>query len=896
MAPSSIPSHLVPFLSSPQTPFDAVVDALEEWISVRRTKGDTLFEVSVGLAELEDRTPPHLARAFDRARYVTNIPQPSDLTPPTGPFPLSRSASPETILHHLLSYPTPTLEHSREVILEYVLAREGKLKEKKPGRGGKGTLGRDGFEEISRRLGEIEDGLRGLFSPRGPTADLPSSSRNPYPSPKPDNELDESRQLGLALLLSLRLSLSYFTLQELANQLVVLPVADAERTLVQHIRRRVAGEGRWGVAKELEYVESIALSRRRALKSAFRSAKARTNLPPRPNYPIPLPAPSKSVCIKLLNAFAKDFESVPSAPVTPAFSPAGEKSYFARRTPYSPANSAVGGSPKTPHSTLPPSLGSPSSQSAVLDDPNPLANYALELVSEYLTREKREQMAKAKWAKSGRDQLSKDLGEIEAATCMIKSAAGPQASKLLPIFLLLRRTFALPASPLPAGITEPYLDILPAPPDPDDVPLREPTVQTTTAALYVNPRLDDARALDVIEELVETEKEHVESMGATYDEMVDWVVAQVENVKKRFPDGSYADVFILAKDQVARPQSAEPSPSLSQTPTMSEQSSQHRRSRSHALPTAIAEPLDYPASASVRREQHNRSISMPLRRGTYPEDSDSDSDSYENEARLRPLAVTANSLKQLPPLQMLSPIEMSDLNEKTPSATQSAGGWWDVVSAIQPEQIAPWHQNSSASNRNRTSSNSASHLLLPPGAEPAAVPDFSRPYEDITELSQIDLASAPSTPQAENQVEFFPTRTSGLASPLAEPDNSSPRSVQSRPIERDERPPPVPIKFSRPSFPSGQSSETSSLAMPIGEIPDSHPSTPPGVSTKSKLFGRSLSLASKSMLKSRKEDKENEKNASPAANPARKDKVQNNPGKWNRDMVANIMGPPADRR
>jgi len=62
------------------------------------------------------------------------------------------------------------------------------------------------------------------------------------------------------LILSLRMSLSYFTLQELADQLLSLAVGDAEKTLVQHIRRRVAGEGRWGVGKELEYVEGLVRS------------------------------------------------------------------------------------------------------------------------------------------------------------------------------------------------------------------------------------------------------------------------------------------------------------------------------------------------------------------------------------------------------------------------------------------------------------------------------------------------------------------------------------------------------------------------------------------------------------------------------------------------------------
>jgi hypothetical protein len=51
----SIPSHLVPFLTSQETSAEQATDALEEWILFRRGKGDTLFEVSVGLAELEDK-------------------------------------------------------------------------------------------------------------------------------------------------------------------------------------------------------------------------------------------------------------------------------------------------------------------------------------------------------------------------------------------------------------------------------------------------------------------------------------------------------------------------------------------------------------------------------------------------------------------------------------------------------------------------------------------------------------------------------------------------------------------------------------------------------------------------------------------------------------------------
>lgn len=173
---------------------------------------------------------------------MTNIPPPTALTPPEHPhrsgsssIPLA-SSSPVTILHHLLSSPFP-LERSREIILEYVLAREGRLRDKKSGRGGKGTLDKDGLEDVGARLGEVEDGLQ----PRGTNAE----------------ELDENRQMGLALILSLRMSLSYFTLAALGKQLMLLAIPDAERVLVQHVRRRVEGEGRYGVGKELRHLERL---------------------------------------------------------------------------------------------------------------------------------------------------------------------------------------------------------------------------------------------------------------------------------------------------------------------------------------------------------------------------------------------------------------------------------------------------------------------------------------------------------------------------------------------------------------------------------------------------------------------------------------------------------------
>lgn len=117
------------------------------------------------------------------------------------------------------------------------MGRESKLREKKHGRGGKGTLGREGFEEIASKMAEVEEGLR-----------LPGID---------NTELSQNRQLGLALVLSLRMSLSYFSLQELGNQLLKLATPDAERVIVQHVRKRVQGEGRYRIGKELEYLEDM---------------------------------------------------------------------------------------------------------------------------------------------------------------------------------------------------------------------------------------------------------------------------------------------------------------------------------------------------------------------------------------------------------------------------------------------------------------------------------------------------------------------------------------------------------------------------------------------------------------------------------------------------------------
>lgn len=195
------------------------------------------------------------------------------------------------------------------------------------------------------------------------------------------------------------------------------------------------------------------------------------------------------------------------------------------------------GSPASSHSSSP---GSPSrgSHGPPPHDPAPVESYALELISEFLTREKRDYMLKNKWVKMGREQLGKDLADIEMSLCVIsKTYPGPQAPSLMPVFLQLRRTFALPSSPLPTKVIEPFYDMLPSPPDPDSIALREPTVSSTTASLYVNPRLPDVEALDLIEELLESEREKGINANVTQEKTVAWLDGLVDQMVKRVSCG-----------------------------------------------------------------------------------------------------------------------------------------------------------------------------------------------------------------------------------------------------------------------------------------------------------------------------------------------------------------------
>ena len=81
MAPNSMVRDLVTYLSAPSVRDDYAVEALKEYILYRRSKGDTLFEVSIDLAELEEQvskstlrhglmsdTPPYFLRVREGKR------------------------------------------------------------------------------------------------------------------------------------------------------------------------------------------------------------------------------------------------------------------------------------------------------------------------------------------------------------------------------------------------------------------------------------------------------------------------------------------------------------------------------------------------------------------------------------------------------------------------------------------------------------------------------------------------------------------------------------------------------------------------------------------------------------------------------------------------------------
>ena len=209
----------------------------------------------------------------------------------------------------------------------------------------------------------------------------------------------------------------------------------------------------------------------------------------------------------------------------------------------------------------------------------------------------------------------------------------------------------------------------------------------------------------------------------------------------------------------------------------------HRRVKSHfesrPAQSVITEELSPPPT---RARQHSRSTSMPHRSNTMESLSDSD-ESIGIELTATHQTVDRSSMAPpiktdqpptLPPLSFTSPIETNLVAE---SGSTSAGGWWDIVSAVQPHPpSAPWHDNIQASTRKRTTSGGLSPLPVPPGAEPAAIHQVESVSAQLQTLQRSNTTgfssrsgSAPGTPARLPQG-VLPTEAS---SPSRRPDSGS---------------------------------------------------------------------------------------------------------------------------
>jgi hypothetical protein len=400
---------------------------------------------------------------------------------------------------------------------------------------------------------------------------------------------------------------------------------------------------------------------------------------------------------------------------------------------------------------------------------------------------------------------------------------------------------------------------------------------------------------------------------------------------------------------------------------------------------------------------HARSTSLPHRRNTIDSMTDTDSDesigieltavrsstTTDRTSMLPPPVIDRPPI--LPPLSFATPPSPEPDAQTTPEPTpSSAGGWWDVVSAVQTHPpAAPWSDNFRSTNRTRTTSGGFSSLPLPPGAEPATIaqphsPQFPNLKSDGTPSSSnsgtpskrivsLELSPVPSPPGMD-----FSKRLSAatlneqlgnlMISP--EPSSSSVNLPSLAPIRTDMNPQngrlttprgPVPARYHSDQGQSGGSSSRASPVIPgyqrsqtdnttLGQTQNSgggnmsdgdsdsdsdmspsqpqptirhvgpgsqHPmlqtmarapppaatpspnrASPMSSATKPKSRGwKSVSAAmgiskDKDRHKEKDKDKENEK----IMKNGNKAWPENDPGRWNKDMVANIMGPPADRR
>lgn len=254
---------------------------------------------------------------------------------------------------------------------------------------------------------------------------------------------------ALALLLSIRLSLGYLGEKQLLQQLDSLSLSDGEAVLRHYIKRRLPGEGRYAMGKVLESLESQVITRRPALKAVIRVVKKKFLLPEQAVHRLSTPPANKSKCIGAVQSFAS-------------------------------------------------SIASGSAASDTLDEA--IASYTLEVMSEYVVKEKRDYMRSEKWLKTGRKSLSKDVNDIEDK--LAGSGSGNQGvSRLLQIFDLIRRLHNLEQSAR-ANATFTPLTI----PEENEA-YYPPSAQSVTSALYCYPRLETAKAVNVLMELVDYEKD-----------------------------------------------------------------------------------------------------------------------------------------------------------------------------------------------------------------------------------------------------------------------------------------------------------------------------------------------------------------------------------------------------
>lgn len=404
-----------------------------------------------------------------------------------------------------------------------------------------------------------------------------------------------------------------------------------------------------------------------------------------------------------------------------------------------------------------------------------------------------------------------------------------------------------------------------------------------------------------------------------------------------------------------------------------------------------------------RLRQHSRSTSLPHRRNTVDSLSDSDESigieltathQTAERAPAKP-ALTTDQPPMLPPLSFASPIEANAVAEPGPT---SAGGWWDVVSAVQTQPpSAPWHDNVRSTTRKRTTSGGFSSLPVPPGAEPASIQQaepllaqlqtlervaptgsisqpvsthgtpVAPPPTQVPTGAPVSLSQAPQASPASPDIDFSKRQSDAMLSeqlgnlmispdrsPHAAPSSSSPiplsismQNLATPVMSRTHRsesftpltgspahptPPKAPV-FSaqtttsvRPPMTSDSDSDDDddhSATRPVQRqvgyqqpremlqpIPRPPPNggTPPAMrpsptttplGTKPKTRGwKSVSAAmgiSKDKEKAKEKDKERENNEK-VVRTGNRAWPENDPGRWNKNMVANIMGPPADRR